>query len=189
VNGTLNSSRADVKDETVNVSDIMIGASSFEGRNGYTGLIDELRFYNKAATPQNVASLYNTSSISCYQTSRVGNVFYRTGNLVITSLDRQYHEILSNNWLLYYKNSLTLYEFEMLCRIKRGDFNLTLNPTSTKTVKSEEYLDDFTGSLSPYITTIGLYNKSNELIAVGKMGQAIKKRDDVDLNVIVKFDY
>jgi hypothetical protein len=44
VNGTLNSSRADVKDETVNVSDIMIGASSFEGRNGYTGLIDELRF-------------------------------------------------------------------------------------------------------------------------------------------------
>jgi hypothetical protein len=51
------------------------------------------------------------------------------------------------------------------------------------------YLDDFTGSLSPYITTIGLYNKSNELIAVGKMGQAIKKRDDVDLNVIVKFDY
>ena len=77
----------------------------------------------------------------------------------------------------------------MLIRIKRGDFNLTLNPSSTKTVKSTEYLDDFTGSLSPYITTIGLYNKQNELIAVGKMGQAIKKRDDVDLNVIVKFDY
>ena len=189
VDGALNSSRADVKDETVNVSDIMIGASSFDGRNGYTGLIDELRFYNKAATSQNVTSLYNTSSISCYQTSRVGNVFYRTGNLVITSVDKKYHEILSNNWLLYYKNSLTLYEFEMLCRIKRGDFNLTLNPSSTKTVKSAEYLDDFTGSLSPYITTIGLYNKSNELIAVGKMGQAIKKRDDVDLNVIVKFDY
>ncbi len=189
VDGTLNASRTDVGNETVNVNDIMIGASSFDGRRGYTGLIDELRFYNKAATQQNITSLYNTSSISCYQTNRVGNIFYRTGNLVITSLDKKYHEILSNNWLLYYKNSLTLYEFEILCRIKRGDFNLTLNPTSTKSVKSTEYLDSFTGSLSPYITTIGLYNKHNELIAVGKMGQAIKKRDDVDLNVIIKFDY
>ena len=41
---------------------------------------------------------------------------------------------------------------------------------------------------APYITTVGLYTKNGELVAIGKLGTPIKKRDDVDLNVIVRFD-
>jgi hypothetical protein len=39
-----------------------------------------------------------------------------------------------------------------------------------------------TGSLLPYVTEIGLYNDNCELLAVGKLGQAIQKRNDVDMN-------
>jgi len=41
---------------------------------------------------------------------------------------------------------------------------------------------------NPYITTIGLYNKDKELVAVAKLANPLEKRDDVDMNVIVRFD-
>jgi len=45
-------------------------------------------------------------------------------------------------------------------------------------------LDEF----APYITTVGLYNDKGQLLAIGKLGTPIRKRDDVDLNIIVRFD-
>ena len=44
-------------------------------------------------------------------------------------------------------------------------------------------------SAHPYVTTIGLYNKDYQLLAVGKLAQPIQKRDDVDMNFIVRWDY
>lgn len=40
----------------------------------------------------------------------------------------------------------------------------------------------------PYVTTIGLYNDNNELLAVGKLARAIKLSDDYETNFIVRFD-
>ena len=46
-----------------------------------------------------------------------------------------------------------------------------------------------TGSnFSPYFTTIGLYNKVGELLAIGKLASAIQNRNDVDITVKVRFD-
>jgi len=48
---------------------------------------------------------------------------------------------------------------------------------------------DPTGSyLSPFITTIGLYDSSNRLVAVGKLGRPIKNLIDWPINFIVRFD-
>jgi hypothetical protein len=43
-------------------------------------------------------------------------------------------------------------------------------------------------SFTPYITTVGMYNNRGELLAIGKLGTPIKKRNDVDLTIIVRFD-
>ena len=43
-------------------------------------------------------------------------------------------------------------------------------------------------AFAPYITTVGLYDQYGRMLAVGKLGTPIHKRDDVDLNLIVKFD-
>ncbi len=40
----------------------------------------------------------------------------------------------------------------------------------------------------PYFTTIGLYNENNELVAVAKLANPIKKRRDIDINIIIRFD-
>jgi hypothetical protein len=48
---------------------------------------------------------------------------------------------------------------------------------------------DPTGSyLAPYITSIGLYNDDNELVAVGKLGNPIKNLIDYPINICVRFD-
>jgi hypothetical protein len=48
---------------------------------------------------------------------------------------------------------------------------------------------DSTGSfLSPFITTIGLYDDNCDLVAVAKLPQPIKSEPDIPVNFIVRFD-
>jgi len=48
---------------------------------------------------------------------------------------------------------------------------------------------DPTGSyLTPYITTVGLYNDSNEMVAIAKLPTPIKNLPDYDMSIIVRFD-
>lgn len=66
---------------------------------------------------------------------------------------------------------------------------MTYNPTARKSHKSDLLINDMTGSvLYPYATTIGLYSSEGDLVAVAKMGQPIQMRDDVDINILIRFD-
>jgi hypothetical protein len=48
---------------------------------------------------------------------------------------------------------------------------------------------DMTGSyLTPFITTIGLYDDNNDLVAVAKLPKPIKSELDIPINFIVRFD-
>ena len=48
---------------------------------------------------------------------------------------------------------------------------------------------DTTGSfLSPFITTIGLYDDNCDLVAVAKLPQPIKSEPDIPVNFIIRFD-
>ena len=40
----------------------------------------------------------------------------------------------------------------------------------------------------PYITTVGLYNEANELIAVAKTNRPIPKSHNVDMTFVVNLD-
>ena len=67
--------------------------------------------------------------------------------------------------------------------------NFTQNPSSIKS--SDGILkDNVTGSsFNPYITTVGLYNDSNELLAVAKLSKPILKSFSREAIVKVKLDY
>ena len=65
---------------------------------------------------------------------------------------------------------------------------MSLNPSMLRD-DNITYQSFVTGSnFSPYITTIGLYNSTGVLMAVAKLAQPIKKRNDVDLNFLVQID-
>lgn len=191
IDGSQQASALDVNNEPTNAHTIILGAEDKNGIRQYSGSIDELRFYSKAMSNVEISqSLANSSNILAYQTINVGNVFYRRGEVAITSPVKKYHNVLKNQqWNLLYKNKYIIYEYETLVKIKAGSFNKTMNPTSIQSPKSNLYLNDFTGSLSPYATTVGLYNKNFQLVAVAKFGRPLKMRDDVDINVIVRLDY
>ena len=45
------------------------------------------------------------------------------------------------------------------------------------------------GTAYPYITTVGLYNEQAQLLAVGKLAEPLQKRDDIDMNIVLRWDY
>lgn len=91
--------------------------------------------------------------------------------------------------MLEFKNNYTIYETEITCVIEADEFNYSQNPTTT--TGSFGDVKDFIKEnyFSPYITTIGLYNDSNELLAVAKLGQPVKKDIISDMYIKIKIDF
>lgn len=49
---------------------------------------------------------------------------------------------------------------------------------------------NITGSdFAPYVTTIGLYNETSELIAVAKLAQPFRMPSNTDVNFIIRYDF
>ena len=118
----------------------------------------------------------------------VGNVFAKQGMTVISSPDYRYNNILTVPYTASYRSTLTMYELGVITRIDAGDFNLSLNPSLT--MDDDVTYQTFASSsvFSPYITTIGLYDNYGQLLAIAKLAQPIKKRDDVDMNFFIRLD-
>lgn len=187
-------SGSDLKYNCHNKHDLLFGSDSLDGQtNSLLGKLDEIRIYNKGLSPSTITTLSDNSSLGMYQTSVVGNAFYRSGNIVISSLNPKYNKLFENDFTFKYRGTHTIYTYEALVRVKKGSNNLTLNPTALKSPLGDLLSDDFTGSfneatLMPYCSEIGLYNDARELLAVAKLNQPIRMRQDVDLNFLIQID-
>ena len=118
----------------------------------------------------------------------VGNVFYGHGLAIITEEDLVDYFAspfaLNFNW----QSLQSIFTMNINCKVKDEELNFSLNPTSLKD-NNGNISDNVSGSqFSPYITTIGLYNDFNELIAVAKLGQPIPKSTDTDMTFQIKLD-
>jgi hypothetical protein len=159
------------------------------GIQGYSGYLDEIRIFNKSLTQAHISTLMDRSvSGGVLQTNKVGNVFDKQGLVVISSPDYRYNELITTNYTASYKSTVKLYEHSILARVDENDFNVSQNP-SVLTDNNMNIQSWATGSdFVPYITTIGLYNDAGQLLAIGKLGQAIRNRNDVDMNFLISID-
>lgn len=66
--------------------------------------------------------------------SRIGNVFYEQGLLVLT---KSVPSRLTATWTLDYKSTETIYEHEYLCVVNETEFNTSTNPTAVVSVGYE----------------------------------------------------
>ncbi len=73
-------------------------------------------------------------------------------------------------------------------RIKNSEFNYTTNPSYIDT-NGDLNITSFADSPITYITTIGLYNDNNNLLAVAKLSQPLKKDFTTEALIRVKLDY
>jgi hypothetical protein len=87
-----------------------------------------------------------------------------------------------------FKANNTIYQQEVVCQVSENEFNYTLNPSATSV--SGSYRDFVTGSdFNPYVTSVGLYNESNELLAVAKLAQPFRMPSNTDVNFIIRWDF
>jgi hypothetical protein len=92
------------------------------------------------------------------------------------------------NAILGFKNEYIIYENEIRCKIGENDFNISHNPTLTS--DNSGSLKPFaTGSdFTPYVTTVGLYNEVNELLAVAKLAKPLPLSATTDTTIVVRYD-
>jgi hypothetical protein len=90
---------------------------------------------------------------------------------------------------LFFVNEHIVYEKMIKCTVKDYEFNMSYNPTLRMSGSLENLKSFVTGSeFHPYVTTLGLYNDSNDLVAVAKFAQPIPVSQDTDTTYLIRFD-
>lgn len=144
----------------------------------------------------NITPINSTGSI-------VGNIFYKTGIAIIAQTTSSLSSsILSGNGLylttgsqltIKFDATQTIYEHQILCIMDAGDFNYSSNPSifSTGSVVSGStgVIALFSsGTLRPYMTSVGAYNELGQLLVIGKFPKPVKRVVDSQQTVVLRFD-
>jgi len=118
----------------------------------------------------------------------VGDVIYNQGQIIITDdIVARYYSTYARP-IVHWKSNLPIYTYNVHCTVKEAELNYSFNPSSI-TGSDNTVRDNITGSeFRPYITTVGLYNEADELIAVAKTNRPIPKSENVDMTFVVKID-
>lgn len=122
--------------------------------------------------------------------TNVGNVIYEHGVIILTSGSFINNFITTPNLTCSFQSTVTIYESQYKCTIRQNEFNFSQNPTLISGSSNSGIIYDYaTGSyFDPYITTIGLYNNSYELIAVAKLAQPLPLSSVTDTTILVNLD-
>jgi hypothetical protein len=171
-----------------NTDTLKIGGYSTNSSN-VQGLIDEVRIFNKSLTNAEISALTDRSEGgTVLQTQYVGNIFNKHGIAVISSPDYRFNNIIYTPFTASYRSTVTLNELSVVARLDAGDFNMSTNITLTQDDDTTYYSFASSDDFAPYITTIGLYNDAGQLLAIGKLANSIRKRNDVDMNFLIRLD-
>jgi hypothetical protein len=100
---------------------------------------------------------------------QVFNAISASGNFQLNS-----QETISSNYIFV--------------RIKNGEYNYTTNP-SIITGSGDFIYSNFINSPQTYVTTVGMYNNNNELLAVAKLSKPLVKDFTKESLIRVKLDW
>ena len=97
--------------------------------------------------------------------------------------------ISSPNITCSFSSSYTLFETQYKCTVDTSEFNFSLNPSLISGSTDGTLYDFTTGSyFNPYVTTVGLYNEAQDLIAVGKLAKPLPTNNTTDLTILINID-
>ena len=74
-------------------------------------------------------------------------------------------------------------------RAKNGEYNFSNNPSFATGSDGKFTQSTFVNDPKVYITTVGLYNENQELLAVAKLSKPILKSFSNEILVKVKLDF
>ena len=126
----------------------------------------------------------NTNSLSMsYGTGTSVNALF-TGSTIEATCDSFRNRIYN----VQFNNTTELNSTIYFCRAHHNDFNYSTNPTYLSGSKII-VKDTSTDKPISYMTTVGLYSPDNELLAVAKLSEPLKKDPTTELTLRVRLDY
>jgi|13_taG_2_1085334.scaffolds.fasta_scaffold00045_4 hypothetical protein len=111
-----------------------------------------------------------------------------TGSLIGEEISGSANGLRNRLYNVQFNNTIELNSTVYFCRAKHNEFNYSANPTylsgSQIVVKNQ-------GTDAPisYITSIGLYSADNQLLAVGKFSEPVRKDSNIELTFRARLDY
>jgi hypothetical protein len=109
--------------------------------------------------------------------------------------------VTSSNVTCSFSSSYKIHETQYKCTISENEFNFSQNPSLSSgsiSISSSigtfftpgQYLtNNVTGSyFSPYVTTVGLYDENQNLLAVGKLSQPLPVSPTTDTTILINLD-
>jgi hypothetical protein len=116
------------------------------------------------------------------ESNNINNVL--SGNAISASCDLLRHRIYN----IQFNNTTELNSTIYFCRANHNEFNYSSNPTylsSSKLVVKNNSQD----TPVSYATAVGLYSPDNELLAVAKLSEPMKKDPSNEFTIRVRLDY
>jgi hypothetical protein len=107
-----------------------------------------------------------------------------TGSEISSSADSFRRRIYN----LQFNNTIELNSTVYFCRAKHNEFNYSSNPTYL-TGSQIRVKTNATDTPISYITSIGLYSADNQLLAIGKFSEPIRKDRTIELTTRARLDY
>ena len=150
--------------------------------NNSNGLVCGQIFYSHGlAVITDSGSLYSAT----YGTATYGTSSYGIQNTT-TFIDPF---ISSTDITCSFSSSYTIFETQFRCTVEASDYSFTLNPSIISSSTDGTLYDFATGSyFNPYVTTVGLYNEAQDLIAVAKLAKPLPLNNVTDTNIIINID-
>lgn len=119
---------------------------------------------------------YTGSGVTTYQYAHEGLVRSISGSMArsVPFIARSAESITSTNYFV---------------RLRNNEYNYSNNPTYYTGSLPQQVLEPFRVKPITYVTTIGLYNNQNELLAVAKLSKPVQKSTDKEALIRVRLDY
>ena len=159
-------------------------------------------------TGTNVGLLYYQAGIAVLTSSVFGLSSHGTGKINMDPSGNTIEDLIRGSSIdtisdslrhrlenISFNNTTELNSSIYFCRAASGEFNYSSNPTyidpttNKIRVKASGGSGESENAPISYITTIGLYSHDNELLAVAKLSEPIKKTNTSDLTLRVRLDY
>lgn len=95
-----------------------------------------------------------------------------------------------SNTAITFQNNTNINSTLIFCRATSDEFNYSSNPTFRKDDGTVRVIEDVTTDRTfAFITTIGLYDSLNNLLAVAKLSRPVEKNDQKDVTFRIRLDF
>jgi len=162
-------------------------------------------FYQQGIAVLDASKVYHRNQLISGSIASVGSVSrtpisssFIPGFFVSGSIDEILDHIATtrfgdgSNTVATFQNNTKINSTLVFCRASADEFNFSSNPTYTNTQGRIRVIDSGQEGIQKsfsFITTVGLYDANEELLAVAKLSRPVEKNDEKDLTFRVRLDF